>query len=164
MQYERVKIIKIFGSNFVMKACEIELKMILSVIFHYVLTLCYPIQRQAPSKKKSKFKENFVHLCRKIVSQVITGYLPNLILQLSLKIVPPIMKGISSQQGYICVSEIERSACHKVIWFTVWNVFFANVLSASAFSLLFIFLELKDIPSKLAVSVPAQVKQIPVFI
>ncbi|PWA94772.1 hypothetical protein CTI12_AA056090 [Artemisia annua] len=95
-------------------------------------------------------------LTMKIVSQVITGYLPNLILQLSLKIVPPIMKGISSQQGYICVSEIERSACHKVIWFTVWNVFFANVLSASAFSLLFIFLELKDIPSKLAVSVPAQ--------
>ena len=73
------------------------------------------------------------------------------------------MKGISSQQGYICVSEIERSACHKVIWFTVWNVFFANVLSASAFSLLSIFLELKEIPSKLAVSVPAQVKQIPIF-
>ncbi|XP_071707854.1 CSC1-like protein At1g69450 [Rutidosis leptorrhynchoides] len=95
-------------------------------------------------------------LTMSIVSQVITGYLPNLILQVSLKIVPPIMKVISSQQGYISVSEIERSACHKVIWFTVWNVFFANVLSASAFSLLFIFLEFKDIPSKLAVSVPAQ--------
>lgn len=95
-------------------------------------------------------------LTMSIVSQVITGYLPNLILQLSLKIVPPIMKIISSAQGYISISEIERSACHKVIWFTVWNVFFANVLSASAFSLLFIFLEFKDIPSKLAVSVPAQ--------
>ncbi|KAL4586799.1 hypothetical protein LXL04_011443 [Taraxacum kok-saghyz] len=95
-------------------------------------------------------------LTMSIVSQVITGYLPNLILQVSLKIVPPIMKLISSAQGYICISEIERSACHKVIWFTVWNVFFANVLSASAFSLLFIFLEFKDIPSKLAVSVPAQ--------
>ncbi|KAI7751183.1 LOW QUALITY PROTEIN: hypothetical protein M8C21_027795 [Ambrosia artemisiifolia] len=88
--------------------------------------------------------------------QVITGYLPNLILQMSLKIVPPIMKLLSSQQGYICNSEIERSACHKVIWFTVWNVFFANVLSASAFGLVFILLEFKDIPSKLAVSVPAQ--------
>lgn len=95
---------------------------------------------------------------RSIVSQVITGYLPNLILQVSLKTVPPVMKLISSAQGYISVSEIERSACHKVIWFTVWNVFFANVLSASAFSLLFIFLEFKEIPSKLAVYVPAQVK------
>nr|GEV93052.1 CSC1-like protein At1g69450 [Tanacetum cinerariifolium] len=95
-------------------------------------------------------------LTMKYVSQVITGYLPNLILQVSLKIVPPVMKVISSQQGYISVSEIERSACHKVIWFTVWNVFFANVLSASAFNLLFIFLEFKEIPSKLAVYVPAQ--------
>lgn len=95
-------------------------------------------------------------LTMSIVSQVITGYLPNLILQVSLKIVPPIMKLLSSAQGYISISEIERSACHKVIWFTVWNVFFANVLSASAFSLIFIFLEFKDIPSKLAVSVPAQ--------
>lgn len=94
---------------------------------------------------------------RSIVSQVITGYLPNLILQMSLKIVPPIMKLLSSQQGYICNSDIERSACHKVIWFTVWNVFFANVLSASAFGLLSILLEFKEIPSKLAVSVPAQV-------
>ncbi|XP_076902447.1 hyperosmolality-gated Ca2+ permeable channel 2.4-like [Bidens hawaiensis] len=91
-----------------------------------------------------------------IVSQVITGYLPNLILQMSLKIIPPTMKLLSSQQGYVCNSDIERSACHKVIWFTVWNVFFANVLSASAFGLLSIFLEVKDIPSKLAVSVPAQ--------
>ncbi|XP_023732383.1 CSC1-like protein At1g69450 [Lactuca sativa] len=95
-------------------------------------------------------------LTMSIVSQVITGYLPNLILQVSLKIVPPIMKLLSSAQGYISISEIERSATHKVIWFTVWNVFFANVLSASAFSLIFIFLEFKDIPSKLAVSVPAQ--------
>ncbi|KAI3763653.1 hypothetical protein L2E82_13647 [Cichorium intybus] len=95
-------------------------------------------------------------LTMSIVSQVITGYLPNLILQVSLKIVPPIMKLLSSAQGYISISEIERSACHKVIWFTVWNVFFANVLSAQAFSLIFIFLEFKDIPSKLAVSVPAQ--------
>ncbi|KAI3796068.1 hypothetical protein L1987_38731 [Smallanthus sonchifolius] len=95
-------------------------------------------------------------LTMSIVSQVITGYLPNLILQMSLKIVPPIMKLLSSQQGYICTSDIERSACHKVIWFTVWNVFFANVLSASAVSLLFILLEIKDIPSRLAVSVPAQ--------
>ncbi|KAJ4973206.1 hypothetical protein NE237_006380 [Protea cynaroides] len=89
-------------------------------------------------------------------SQVITGYLPSLILQLSLKVVPPIMKILSSMQGYISNSEIEISTCTKVLWFTVWNVFFANVLSGSAFFQFSIILEPKTIPEKLAVAVPAQ--------
>ncbi|KAA8532928.1 hypothetical protein F0562_032955 [Nyssa sinensis] len=63
------------------------------------------------------------------VSEVITGYLPSLILQLFLKLVPPIMKFFSSIQGYISNSEIEKSACNKVLW---------------------------NIPAKLAVVVPAQ--------
>uniref|UniRef100_A0A5B6ZUL2 Putative CSC1-like protein HYP1 n=1 Tax=Davidia involucrata TaxID=16924 RepID=A0A5B6ZUL2_DAVIN len=90
------------------------------------------------------------------VSQVITGYLPSLILLLFLKIVPPIMKFFSSIQGYISNSEIEKSACNKVLWFTIWNVFFANVLSGSILNQISIFLDPKNIPSKLAVAVPAQ--------
>ncbi|XP_042498056.1 CSC1-like protein HYP1 isoform X3 [Macadamia integrifolia] len=90
------------------------------------------------------------------VSQVITGYLPSLILQLFLKMVPPIMKILSSMQGYISNSEIEISACKKVLWFTVWNIFFANVLSGSAFYQFSIILEPKIIPQKLAIAVPAQ--------
>ncbi|POO03476.1 Calcium-dependent channel [Trema orientale] len=91
-----------------------------------------------------------------IVSQVITGYLPNLILLLFLKTVPPIMEFLSSLQGYISHSEIEKSACNKVLWFTIWNIFFASVFSGSALSQINIFLEPKNIPSKLAVAVPAQ--------
>ncbi|XP_043703954.1 CSC1-like protein HYP1 isoform X3 [Telopea speciosissima] len=90
------------------------------------------------------------------VSQVITGYLPSLILQLFLKMVPPIMKILSSIQGSISNSEIEISAGKKVLWFTVWNIFFANVLSGSAFYQFSIILEPKFIPQKLAVAVPAQ--------
>ncbi|CAK9186148.1 unnamed protein product [Ilex paraguariensis] len=90
------------------------------------------------------------------VSQVITGYLPSLILQMSLKMVPPIMQFLSSIQGYISYSQIVRSACNKVIWFTVWNVYFANVLSGSIFTQFSLFLEPKDIPARLAVAVPAQ--------
>ncbi|OVA08832.1 protein of unknown function DUF221 [Macleaya cordata] len=90
------------------------------------------------------------------VSQVITGYLPSLILQMFLLIVPPIMKIFSSIQGYISHSEIEKSACSKVLWFTVWNIFFATVLSGSVIYQLNAFLEPKDIPLKLAVAVPAQ--------
>ncbi|XP_012067708.1 CSC1-like protein At1g69450 isoform X2 [Jatropha curcas] len=90
------------------------------------------------------------------VSQVITGYLPSLILQLFLKIVPPIMEFLSSIQGYISHSDIEKSACNKVLWFTIWNIFFATVFSGSVLSQVSIFLDPKNIPGKLAVSVPAQ--------
>ncbi|KAK4753565.1 hypothetical protein SAY87_001669 [Trapa incisa] len=90
------------------------------------------------------------------VSQVITGYLPSLILQLFLKIVPPIMEFLSSIQGYISHSAIEKSACNKVLWFTIWNIFFATVFSGSVLYQVSIFLDPKNIPSKLAVSVPAQ--------
>ncbi|CAN1152698.1 CSC1-like protein At1g69450 [Linum perenne] len=92
----------------------------------------------------------------KFISQIITGYLPSLILQLFLKFVPPIMRFLSSIQGYISLSQIEKSACDKGIWFTVWNVFFATVFSGSVFYQLSIVLDPKSIPRKLGVAVPAQ--------
>lgn len=95
--------------------------------------------------------------CRAFVSQVITGYLPSLVLQLFLYVVPSIMIMFSSIQGYIAMSQIEKSACIKVLWFTIWNIFFANVLSGSALYRVEIFLEPKNIPAILAVAVPGQV-------
>ncbi|RVW30479.1 CSC1-like protein HYP1 [Vitis vinifera] len=64
------------------------------------------------------------------VSQVITGYLPSLILQLFLSLVPPIMIIFSSMQGYISF----RSVLYQV-----------NII-----------LEPKEIPKILAEVVPAQ--------
>ncbi|XP_022741388.1 CSC1-like protein HYP1 [Durio zibethinus] len=90
------------------------------------------------------------------ISDLITGYLPSLILLLFLSVVPPIMVVFSSIQGYISHSQIEKSACIKLLWFTVWNIFFANVLSGSALSMVNIFLEPKKIPSLLGEAVPAQ--------
>ncbi|KAK4279399.1 hypothetical protein QN277_011186 [Acacia crassicarpa] len=91
-----------------------------------------------------------------VVSQVITGYLPSLILHLFLSAVPPVMIMLSSLQGYISWSRIQKSACSKVLWFTIWNIFFANVLSGSAFYRVNVFLEPKQIPTILAEAVPAQ--------
>jgi len=96
--------------------------------------------------------------CRAVVSQVITGYFPILILQMFLSAVPPIMIMLSSLQGYISWSQIQKSACSKVLWFTIWNIFFTNVLSGSALYRLTIFLEPKEFPRVLAEAVPAQVK------
>ncbi|XP_077211494.1 hyperosmolality-gated Ca2+ permeable channel 2.3-like [Tasmannia lanceolata] len=87
------------------------------------------------------------------VSQVITGYLPSLILLLFTSIVPPVMKLFSSMQGYISHSEIEKSACYKVLWFNIWNIFFAYVLSGSVINVL---IDPKDIPQRLAAAVPTQ--------
>ncbi|CAK9162947.1 unnamed protein product [Ilex paraguariensis] len=91
-----------------------------------------------------------------VVSQVITGYFPSLILQTFLYFVPPIMIILSSIQGYIAQSQITKSACIKVLWFTVWNIFFANVLSGSALYRVNVFLEPKKIPGVLALAVPGQ--------
>ncbi|KMT06996.1 hypothetical protein BVRB_6g153280 [Beta vulgaris subsp. vulgaris] len=91
-----------------------------------------------------------------IISRIVTGYLPNLILQLSLKLVPPVMEFLSSIQGYISYSEIQRSACDKFLWFIIWNIFFTNVLSGSFLNPLFELLDLRNIPEHLAVAVPAQ--------
>lgn len=100
------------------------------------------------------------HLCffRTGISQVITGYLPNLILQLFVKLVAPVMEFLSSIQGHISYSDIQRSACDKYLWFIIWNIFFANVLSGSLFKMFSVILDLQNIPSRLAVAVPAQVR------
>lgn len=90
------------------------------------------------------------------VTQVVTGYLPNLLLQLFLKMTPPVMKFLSSIQGFISYSEIMRSACMKVLVLIVWNIFFANVFSGSIFYQLSFVLEPKNYPARLAVAVPAQ--------
>lgn len=96
-------------------------------------------------------------ICRTVVSQVITGYLPSLILQLFLKLVPPIMIVLSSMEGYISFSQIQKGACMKMLLFTIWNIFFANVLSGTALYRFDILLEPKKIPGLLADAVPAQV-------
>lgn len=77
---------------------------------------------------------------------------------LFLKMVPPIMELLSSIQGYISHSGIEKSACDKVLWFTIWNIFFATTFSGSVLYQVSIVLDPKNIPAKLAVAVPAQVR------
>ncbi|KAK9054011.1 hypothetical protein SSX86_025086 [Deinandra increscens subsp. villosa] len=90
------------------------------------------------------------------ISQVITGYLPGLILKMFLYLVPPVMIMLSSIQGYIAHSQIEKSACNKMLWFTIWNIFFANAISGSALYRAKIFLEPKEIPNTLAAAIPGQ--------
>lgn len=86
-----------------------------------------------------------------------TGYLPSVVLMLFLYTVPPTMMLFSAVEGNISRSDRKRSACCKVLYFTIWNIFFVSVLSGSVISKLNAISSPKDIPTQLATAVPAQV-------
>ncbi|QCD99072.1 glycogen debranching enzyme [Vigna unguiculata] len=95
-------------------------------------------------------------LKEKLVRQVVTGYLPSVILVLFLCTVPPMMMLFSSVEGSISRSERKKSACCKVLYFTIWNVFFVNVFTGSVISQLSVFSSVTDLPAQLAKAVPSQ--------
>jgi len=91
------------------------------------------------------------------VIQLVTGYLPSVILVLFLYAVPPVVMLFSTMEGCISRSERKKSACSKVLYFTIWNVFFVNVFAGSVISQLAVFSSLTELPAELAKAVPAQV-------
>lgn len=95
-------------------------------------------------------------LKKKMVNQVVTGYLPSLILVIFLCAVPPVMIFFSSVEGSISHCARKKSACFKVLYFTIWNVFFVNVFTGSVISQLSVFSSVADLPAQLAKAVPAQ--------
>ena len=90
------------------------------------------------------------------MNRVITGYLPSVILVLFFYTVPPLMMYFSTLEGCISRSLRKRSACIRVVYFTIWNVFFVNILSGSVIRQLSIFSSVKDLPAQLAKAVPTQ--------
>ncbi|KAJ0980363.1 hypothetical protein J5N97_008618 [Dioscorea zingiberensis] len=95
-------------------------------------------------------------LKKTFVSEIVTGYLPSVILQLFLYSVPPIMMLFSTLEGPISHSARKKSAASKVLYFTIWNVFFVNVFSGSVISQLNVISSPKGIPTQLAKAVPRQ--------
>ncbi|XP_077224006.1 hyperosmolality-gated Ca2+ permeable channel 2.3 isoform X3 [Tasmannia lanceolata] len=140
-----------FMRRWISKVVVIVATMVLIVVFLIPVVFVQGLTSLDMLEKLLPFLKSVLTIA--FVSQVITGYLPSLILQFFLSLVPPVMKLFSSMQGYISHSEIEKSACYKVLWFTIWNIFFAYVLSGSVLN---VFLDPKNIPSRLAVGVPAQ--------
>jgi len=69
----------------------------------------------------------------------------------------------STLEGPISHSERKKSACCKVLYFTIWNVFFVNVLSGSAISQVTALSRPKEISMQLARAVPVQVNHLLVY-
>lgn len=65
------------------------------------------------------------------MSRLVTGYLPSVILMLFLYIAPPVMILLSTMEGAISRSSRKKSACIKLLYFMIWNVFFANILTGT---------------------------------
>lgn len=94
---------------------------------------------------------------KKFISHVVTGYLPSVILILFLYAAPPTMMVFSTIEGSVSHSGRKKSACIKVLYFTIWNVFFVNVLSGSVIGQLTKLSSVKDVPKHLAEAIPNQV-------
>ncbi|CAA0843336.1 CSC1-like protein RXW8 [Striga hermonthica] len=96
---------------------------------------------------------------RKILEQLISGYLPSVVFIIFLYIVPPLMMLFSTLEGAISRSGRKRSTCVKVIYFVIWNVFFANILTEAAIDHYQVSItklgDTKHIPNLLAKAVPA---------
>ncbi|KAF7070746.1 hypothetical protein CFC21_076220 [Triticum aestivum] len=137
-------------SKFVVFVASVLLIIVFLLVVGFIQGLTYMEQLEA----WLPFLRNILEIA--IVSQLVTGYLPSVILHFLSSYVPSIMKLFSTMQGFVSVSGIERSACNKMLRFTIWTVFFANVLTGSALNQLNIFVDPKKIPERLAVVVPAQ--------
>nr|XP_027093184.1 CSC1-like protein RXW8 [Coffea arabica] len=98
-------------------------------------------------------------LKRKFMSQLATGYLPSVILMLFLYMAPPLMLFFSTMEGAVSRSGRKLSACIKLLYFMIWNVFFANILTGTIIKNLVgevarRLQDPKNIPNELATAIP----------
>ncbi|KAJ6404990.1 hypothetical protein OIU84_013046 [Salix udensis] len=91
-----------------------------------------------------------------LINHVLTGYLPSVILMLFLYTVPPTMMLFSSVEGPVSRSGRKRSACLKILYFTIWNVFFVNHVSGGFLFAFNMLSSVGDIPVELAKAIPNQ--------
>ncbi|XP_063945235.1 CSC1-like protein RXW8 isoform X2 [Daucus carota subsp. sativus] len=92
---------------------------------------------------------------RNWIFDLVTGYLPSAMLTLFIFCVPPIMMVFSAIEGPVARSCRKKSASIKVLYFLIWNVFFANILSGSVLQRFDRISSLKDIPLQLAKGIPS---------
>ncbi|TKY74942.1 CSC protein RXW8 [Spatholobus suberectus] len=126
----------------------------------FVLVFLIPVTFAQGLTQLDKLEKMFPFLAgmlqKKFVIRVVTGYLPSVILVLFLYAVPPVMMLFSTVEGSISRSRRKISACTKVLYFTIWNVFFVNVFAGSVISQLAVFSSITELPAQLAKAVPVQ--------
>ncbi|KAJ4969800.1 hypothetical protein NE237_002899 [Protea cynaroides] len=88
---------------------------------------------------------------------IVTGYLPSMILNLFIYVVPFVMLFLAKGGGYVSKSKKDIKACSMVFYFLLGNVFFLSLLSGSLLDEIGeSFSHPKDFPSRLASAVSSQ--------
>ncbi|KAL4578807.1 hypothetical protein LXL04_014938 [Taraxacum kok-saghyz] len=64
-------------------------------------------------------------------ANIVSGYLPSLVLTCFVLIVPPIMLMFATLEGTVSRSSRKKSACCKCIIFFFWNIFFYNLFTGT---------------------------------
>ncbi|KAK1319509.1 hypothetical protein QJS10_CPB04g00387 [Acorus calamus] len=91
------------------------------------------------------------------LTSVVTGYLPSVILNTFIYVVPYAMVALATLEGSVSRSKRELKACSMVFYFLVGNVFFLSLLSGSLlYQIGESFTHPKDFPGRLASAVSAQ--------
>ncbi|XP_038885521.1 CSC1-like protein RXW8 isoform X2 [Benincasa hispida] len=124
------------------------------LVFLIPVTIVQSMTQLEQLQQTFPFLRGFLKM--KYMSELVTGYLPSVILILFMYLVPPTMMTLSALEGSISRSGRKRSACLKVLYFTIWNVFFVNVFAGSIIHTLSVFFSFKDIPAQFGKAVPAQ--------
>ncbi|XP_076883365.1 hyperosmolality-gated Ca2+ permeable channel 2.1-like [Bidens hawaiensis] len=94
---------------------------------------------------------------RKYVN-IISGYLPSLVLTFFVLLVPPVMLMFATLEGAVSRSGRKKSACCKVIIFFFWNIFLYNLFTGTWWDRMHLLTVsgLKDMATLLGVLVPGQ--------
>nr|XP_043615914.1 CSC1-like protein RXW8 [Erigeron canadensis] len=64
-------------------------------------------------------------------ANIISGYLPSLVLMCFVLLVPPVMMMFATLEGAVSRSGRKKSACCKAIIFFFWNIFFYNLFTGT---------------------------------
>ncbi|GLJ46770.1 hypothetical protein SUGI_0986360 [Cryptomeria japonica] len=88
---------------------------------------------------------------------ILTGYLPSIILNIFIYIIPFAMLLLADIEGSVSTSSQERKACSMFFYFLIANVFFLSLLSGSLLDQIGeSFTHPRNIPNRLASAVSAQ--------
>ncbi|EPS57374.1 hypothetical protein M569_17444, partial [Genlisea aurea] len=139
-----------------------RLAVVVASIF-FVIFFLFPVVFAQSLVHLDKLKKLFPFLRgisqREFMHQLLTGYLPSVVFAIFLYVVPPLMMVFSTLEGSISRSGRKRSTCIKVLYFLVWNVFFANILTEAAIDHYQVSImklgDTMNIPNLLAKAVPA---------
>ncbi|PRQ27896.1 putative calcium-dependent channel, 7TM region phosphate [Rosa chinensis] len=148
-----------YGQLWIRKIATLVAAVAFMLVFLLPVTIVQGMTHADKLQKTIPFLEG--PLKRKFISQLLTGYLPSVVLIVAFYTVPPIMMLISTLEGSISRSGRKKSACFKILYFTIWNVFVMNVFTGTVMDTVGIINKLdsvKDLPAQLASAIPAQAK------